>query len=217
MTNDESIHHSGGPKGRAITKNMISIRTYVLPETVPKSVSFSKHMLRFVGLKPFSAGPDLIWGVQGTTSLNSADAFASRDAQHLGRRLYQVELMYKPKGLPPAGTSVTEAFAKVSGYLHFARLTSDYRHSLRERMLAWLKNEEDPEFKLLSEMDFEEIVKLRPMMVHKLMAVDTHIDTVIHSVMLTGGVSLRIATVRNKPENVVKVFTRFHAEIVTTV
>lgn len=204
-------------KGRTLSKDLISIRTYVLPEHVPTEISFSKHMLRFEGLKLFSAGQDLIWGVQGTTSLNSADAFASRDAQFLKRRVYQVEMLYKLNGLPPAGTSVTEEFAKSAGYLHFSRLTSAYRTTLKERMLGWLRAERDPQIDELAAMDFEEMVKSRPMMVHKLMAESPHINTVIHSVILTGGVSLRIATVRNKPKNIVRVYTRFHEEIATTV
>lgn len=204
-------------KGRSLSKDQISIRGYVLLEAVPTEISFSKHMVRFEGLKLFSAGPDLVWGVQGTTSVNSADAFASRDAQFLKRRLYQVELVYKLNGLPPAGTSVTEEFAKSAGYLHFSRLTSAYRATLKMSMLAWLKEERDPQIKVLAKMDFEEMVQSRPMMVHRLMAESPHINTIIHSVILSGGATLRIATVRNKPENIVRVYTRFHKEIETTI
>lgn len=211
----ESTGSSG--KGRAVSKDLISIRTYVIPETVPTEIVFSQHMMRFVGLKLFSAGPDLIWGVQGTTSLNSADAYASLDAQHLKRKLYQVELSYRLHGLPPAGTSVTEEFANSAGYLHCSRLTSAFRKSLKDRMLTWLAEDEDAEIDELAALDFEELTKHRPMMIHRLMKESPHINTVIHSVFLTGGVSLRIATLRNIPENIVRVGTRFHEEIKTTV
>ena len=203
--------------GRSLAKDSISIRTYSIPEQVPDVLSFSKHMMRFQGLKLFSANKDLIWGVQGTTALNRADAYASMDAQHKGRRVYQIELSYKLKGQPLAGTSVTEEFAKVAGYLHFSRLTSAYRKVLREQFMTWLKAEKDPDVDLLQDHDLEDLAKARPMMIHKLMEVERHLNTVIHTVALSGGASLRVATVRNLPENIVRVYTRFHENIVTTV
>lgn len=205
------------PRGRASLKDMIPLRTYVLDEQTPSAIQFSRHMLRFSGLKAFSAGVDLLWGVQGTTSLNKADSFASRDAAHLRKRVYQVELLYRLSGLPPAGSSVTEEFARESGYLHFSRMSSGFRKILRDRMLTWLAEAEDAGRDELSTLDFEDLVKQRPMLVHQLMGEDRHIKAVIHPVLLPGNVSLRIATVRNIPENIEKVYTRFYEEIKTTV
>lgn len=203
--------------GRSLSKDIIAIRTYAIPATVPESLCFTNHLMRFQGLKLFSVNKDLIWGVQGTTALNRADAYASMDAQHKGRRVYQIELSYKLQGQPLAGTSVTEEFAKASGYLHLSRLTSAYRKLLRDQIMEWLIEEKDSEADILDGYDLEDLAKARPMMVHKLMTVEKHINTVIHTVALSGGASLRIATVRNLPENIVRVQTRFHEAIITTV
>lgn len=198
-------------------KDMIPLRTYALPETVPQSLKFSNHMVKFIGLKPFSTAKDVLWGVNGTTSLNSADAYASRDAQHLGRRLYQIELMYRLDGLPTAGTSVTEEFSQTAGYLHLSRITSAFRDKLRGRMATWLTDTKDPNRDELMELDFEDLLKERPMFVHHLMTTDKHLKAIIHPVKIAGGVPLRIATVRNLPSNIVRVYTRFHEELVTTI
>lgn len=205
------------PSGRSLAKDAISIRTYCIPEQLPETLSFSKHLMRFQGLKLFSVNKDLIWGVQGTTALNRADAYASMDAQHKGRRVYQIELSYRLKGQPLAGSSVTQEFAKTAGYVHFSRLTSAYRKVLREQMMAWIEVEKDPEIDLLRELDLDDLARNRPMMVHKLMEVEKHLNTVIHTVALSGGASLRVATVRNLPENIIRVHTRFHENIITTV
>lgn len=196
---------------------MIPIRTYVLSATIPTEIQFSRHMLRFSGLKPFFAAPDLIWGVQGTTSLNSADAFASRDAAHMDRRVYQVELNYRLTGLPPAGSSVTEEFAKSCGYIHCSRMAAAFRKVLKERMLTWISEAQDTGLDELKGLEFEELVKVRPMLIHRLMDEDRFLKAMVHPVYLPGGVTLRIATVRNIPENIVSVHTRFYEEIKTTV
>lgn len=203
-------------KGRAVLKDMIPLRTYALPVALPQGFKFSEHMPKILGFKPFAAAADLLWGVHGTTSLNAADAYASRDSQHLGRRLYQLELLYRLNGIPPAGTSVTEDFAKTAGYLHFSRITSAFREKLRERMMDWLKDTHEPNMDEMADLDFEDLIKHRPMFVHHLMNEDKRIKAIIHPVFLSGGVTLRIATVRNVPANIVRVYTRFHEEILTT-
>ena len=203
--------------GRSLSKNTLAIRTYAIPATVPESLCFSNHLMRFQGLKLFSVNKDLIWGVQGTTALNRADSYASMDAQHKARRVYQIELSYKLQGQPLAGTSVTEEFAKAAGYLHFSRLTSAYRKLLRDQMMGWIVEENDPETDILSDYDLEDLAKARPMLVHKLMSIEKYINIVIHTVALSGGASLRVATVRNIPKNIVRVQTRFHETIATTV
>jgi hypothetical protein len=207
----------GPRRGRAGHKDMIPLRTYAIPETNPTEFKFSNHLIKYAGYMAFQAAPDLLWGAHGTTSLNSADAFASRDAQHLKRRLYQIEMFYRLDGLPPAGTSVTEEFARSVGYLHLGRITSSFRDDLKDRMLDWLKDDSEFEPDYLKDKSLEEMIKLRPMFVHALMSQDKFLKAVIHPVRLAGGVTLRIATVRKLKDNIARVYTRFHDEIVTSV
>jgi hypothetical protein len=212
VTEENTSASEAGSRGR-----VIPIRTYVLKDQTPGTIQFSRHMLRFVGLKPFEAGIDLLWGVQGTASLNKADGFASRDAAHLQRRVFQVELLYRPAAMPLAGASVTEEFAREFGYLHLARLSGKFRKSLRNRVFSWLEAAEDAGLSELADLELEDLVKQRPMLIHRLMAEDTHLSAVIHPVFLPGNVLLRIATVRNTPDKIERVYTRFYQEIVTTV
>lgn len=213
MTDEKTFVRSG----RSQTKDTIAIRTYSIPEKLPEKLVFSNHLMRFEGLRPFEVNKDLIWGVQGTTALNRADAFASMDAQFKGRRVYQIELSYRLQGQPLAGTSVSEEFTKSSGYLHFSRLTSVFRKKIREQMMEWLVAEKDPQVDTLAGYDLEELTEQRPMLVHRLMKEQAYLNTVIHSVVLAGGATLRVATLRNLPANIVRVQTRFYENIETTV
>jgi hypothetical protein len=206
-----------GVRGRGTTKDAIFLRTYALTEQPPTELYFSRHMLRFTGLKLFESQPDLVWGVHGTSSTNNADAFSSRDAQHLGRKLYQIDLMYKLQNPSSPGASVTQESVDNTGYMHISRLAKAYATKLKEMVIGWLEALDDPELPALKGMDFEELIRHRPMMVHKLMGDHAYIDCIIHTVFLAGGVRLRIGTVRNKPANILAVLTRFHDEIQTRV
>lgn len=205
------------PRGRGSFKDIVPLRTYVIVDKTPASIQFSRHMLRFLGLKPFETGADLLWGVQGTASLNKADSFASRDAAHLNRRVIQVEILYRLNGLPAAGSQVTEEYANEFGYMHLSRLASSFRKSTQERMIAWLTEAGDVGIKELMDLELEDLVRQRPMLIHRLMAVDKHLHVLIHPVLLPGNVSLRIATVRNIPEKIDHVQARVYQDIVVTI
>lgn len=204
-------------RGRSNFKDIIPLRTYVIVEKAPVAIQFSRHMLRFSGLKPFETGADLLWGVQGTASLNKADSYASRDAALANRRVIQVEILYRVSGLPPAGSQVTEEYSKEFGYMHLSRLSSSFRKATQERMIAWLTSAEDLGIKELEDLDLEDLIRQRPMLIHRLMAEDQHISVLVHPVLLPGNVSLRIATVRNDPKKIDRVYARFYQDIRVTI
>lgn len=214
----EALDPSGDGKsrGRSSFKDIIPLRTYVIVEKAPQTIQFSRHMLRFSGLKPFETGADLLWGVQGTASLNKADSFASRDAAVVNRRVIQVEILYRVNGLPTAGSQVTEEYAKEFGYMHLSRLSSSFRKITHERMVNWLTSDEDLGVKDLADLDLEDLVRQRPMLIHRLMAEDQHLSVLVHPVLLPGNVSLRIATVRNVPQKIERVYARFYQDIQVT-
>lgn len=193
----------------------VSLRTYALPKGVPPSLKFSAHTPKFLGLDPAKINPYLLWGVNGTASLNSSDSFASRDAQRLGRRLYQIELNYQLDGMPAPGATLQKS--ENYEYLHLSRITSEFRESLRENLLQWLYLIDDPRRYELIDLELDELVKMRPMFVHYLFEKQKQLKIFVHPVLLPGGVSLRIATVRNIPSQISRVFTRYHGEVETSV
>jgi hypothetical protein len=209
------------PSDKLITiasKDIISIRTYHLADTIPTALQFSKYPLKFEGFLPFAAAPDLLWGVQGTTSLGQADSFASQEAGKLGgKKVFHIDLLYRLKAGSSTALSTTHESAIESGYLHFTRISKDYRTSLQKDMLEWLDAAHDRDIDALKAMDFEDMIICRPMLIHQLMTMQRHINIVIHSVNLNGGVALKIGVVRNTPAGVVRAETRYHEEIVTTV
>lgn len=198
-------------------RELIYVYNYKLTEDIPKRIEFSRSMVRFLGFNPAKASPDLLWGVQGTTSLRDADRFAAADASFRRLRIFQLELAYRIPDLYTMGTSISEETARRLGYLHCTRATIGYRSDLRIRMHSWLHADKDPEFSTLVGLDFDDLIKKRPMLIHRLMTEDPLINLVVHPVLLSGGVTLRIATLRNKPELIERVTTRFHEEIQTVV
>lgn len=203
-------------RSKKILKSLVPIRTYVLSSVKPAKIQFSRHMLKFDGLESMLAGVDLLWGVQGTSAVNLADALAMRDAQTLQRRVFQVDLVYKLKTPLVFGMPITEELTMNSGYLHFSRLSSAYRKQLHDLVLGWLSNDQDPQIDALSKLDFDSLFKKRPMLVHRMMAQMRYINAVVHPVTLNGGVSLRIATVRNVAGSIASIGTRFYDDIVAT-
>jgi hypothetical protein len=199
------------------SKDIISIRTYHLSATIPKAIQFSKHMPKFQGLVPFLAAPDLLWGVQGTSSLMQSDSWASQDALKSNRKSFQIDLLYRLNANSPTGLSTTQESAAESGYMHFTRIAKDYRTALQNEMLEWLDATHDRDIDALRAMDFEDMIIHRPMLVHQLMTLRPYLNTVIHTVSLNGGKTLKIGVVRNTPAGVVRAETRFYDEIVTTV
>lgn len=202
---------------RSSARDLIYARNYRLVEGVPERIQFSRCMVRFLNFEMAKANPDLIWGVQGTTSNRDAERYAAADADFRKLRIYQVDLAYRVPGFQSQESSVTAETAERLGYFHCSRIAAGYRKSLRERMIAWLALDKDPEYGMLASMDFDELIMNRPMLIHRLMAETPSLNVVVHPVYLNGGVTLRIATMRNKPEFIENVFTRFHDEIQTTV
>lgn len=221
---EQTSHPSGKPITIA-SKDIISIRTYHLSETIPKAIQFSKHMLKFEGLVPFMAAPDLLWGVQGTTSLTMADSLASQDALATGRKSFQIDLLYRLNADSSTGLSTTNESVMASGYMHFTRIAKEFRTALQTEMLEWLDAAHDRDIDALKAMDFEAMIICRPMLVHQLMTIRRYINTVIHTVSLNGGMTLKIGVVRNTPTGVVRntptgvvrAETRLYNEIITTV
>lgn len=199
------------------SKDVISLRTYYLSEGIPTQIVYSNHMPKFEGLVPAAVEPGLLWGVQGTISLMQADACASLDASRLNRKLFQVELSYRLKSGESASTSVTAESAKKTGYLHCTRLAKAYRMQLHEEMLGWLEKARDPEYDVIAAKDFESLLIMRPMLVHRLMSKYKYLKVVIHPVYLPGKVPIRIAVVRHTSNSIVQAETRFHSEIKTLV
>jgi hypothetical protein len=213
----DSAGDSGRSGGRARSRELIYLRNYKLTEALPTVIEFSACMVRFQGLVLPKINPDLLWGVQGTTSIRDADGFATADAQFRKLRIYQVDMAYRIPGLPTQETSISEEAAARLGYLHTSRATTTYKRALREQMNKWLHADKDPEFSTLAGYEFDELILARPMLIHRLMEEDKRLNVVVHMVALNGGVTLRIATVRKKPEFIEKVYTRFHADIKTTI
>ena len=199
------------------SRELIYVYNYKLTDEIPTRIEFSRCMVRFLGFNQAKANPDLIWGVQGTTSLRDADRVAAADASFRRQRIFQLELAYRIPDLYSMESSISEESARRLGYLHCTRATIGYRNDLRIRMHGWLHADKDPDFASLVSLDFDDLIKQRPMLIHRLMAEDTFLNLVVHPVLLSGGVMLRIATVRNKPELIERVTTRFHEEIQTLV
>lgn len=198
-------------------RGLVTIYTYKLAEAPPERVAFSRCMVRFLGFTPAKANPELIWGIHGNASLRSAQAYAGIDAQFRGLRTFRLELNYKLPKVTGLRASVTDEIAKETGYLHCMRLSAAYKGSLRKRMVGWLQADRDPDVARLARAKFEDLIEQRPMLIHRLMAEDTFLNMVIHPVLLNGGVSLSVGTVRNRPELIDGVNAGVHTEIEVTV
>lgn len=206
------------PQGRpSRARDLVFVFNYKLTDVPPASIEYSRCMVRFQGFNPVKANPDLLWGVQGTTSLRDADRYAASDAAFRKLRIFQLELAYRIPNLTAMETSISEEAARRFGYLHYSRLTSGYKETLRKRMNQWVFEDKDPEYTRLQALAFEELIRQRPMLIHRLMSEDTFLNLVVHPVLLNGGVSMRIATVRRKPEFIDRISVRFHEEIATTI
>lgn len=202
-------------RGRAMHKNLLPFRTYVLLEKSPQVIQFRKHLLRFEGYRAAETAPNVIWGVYGTSSLNAADVYATRDATGAGKKVFQCEVVYRLSETASATQTFNEEHSRATGTLLMSRITLSFRKTLLERMHNWLQS--DTQFNTLKDMDLLTLVKTRPMLIHRLLIEDPDFNIIIHPVFLNGGVTLRIATARIDPSKTERVFTRFHNDVVTTV
>jgi len=201
---------------RSKPSGQVVLRTYVIATEKPLQISFSNHMPRFVGLQTFEVNPDLMWGVFGNDSVNRADSYASMDANHLGRKLYQVDLHYRMDEIPSNSLAITREAAERTGYIYFSRLESTYREELRQKFLDQLKQAKDDQYHDLKGEGMDAILRARPMLVHRFMKENPHFIAALHTVSINGGVSLRMATIRRDPGRISKVHVRYHDEIQAT-
>lgn len=195
----------------------VVLRNYVLPQSVPKAVSFGANAIKFSGLISSEVCPGTVWGVYGTDSINRCDGYASQDAQHLKRRLYQVDLVYVLPRMPANSTVLTEEEAKESGYIYFDRLEKGYRERLRDEMLGHLLETSDLEIESLVKENLATLLRRRPMLVHRFMNENPQFKVALYTVDLPGGVQARIGLVRVLPEHVQQVSVRYNPEIVATI
>lgn len=189
------------------------LRTYVLSVQVPESVIYSEHMPRFNGYEPFSSNPDLAWGVQGTNAIASADSYASMDARHLKRKLFLVDLYYQIENMPSASSVISEESAMTSGYFHFDRLEVNFRAKLFKQFLGYLPEDVREEYKSLT---IQDLLRDKPMLVHRFMKDVPECNACLHSVRISGGVMLRIGTVRKDPRFIQRVLVRYHEGVKVT-
>ncbi len=183
-----------------LRRGLVTIYAYKLAEAPPSAVAFSGCMVRFLGWSPSKANPELIWGIHGTASLRDSTAYADVDAQFRGLRTFRLALNYRLPKLTGVKNAVTAEISKETGFLHCMRLSSAYRGGLQKRMIKWLQEDRDPDAARLARAKFVDLLKQRPMLIHRLMAEDTFLNMVIHPVLLNGGVTLTVGTVRNLPE-----------------
>ncbi|MES2977733.1 MAG: hypothetical protein V4731_04860 [Pseudomonadota bacterium] len=200
----------GRPAGQVI------VATFALHAVKPAQIVFSEHMPRFEGRRPFDVNPDLVWGVFGTDSINRAAHYASMDASHLKRRLYHLDLIYSAPQVPSAGAVLTKELTQSTGYVNFPRLEAGFREALRSTFLGWLEDAKDPDLAGLSRENIESLLRERPMLVHRFMAENPEYRVALHSVRISGGIKLRMATLRRDPQRMVAL-TRYHDEIETLV
>lgn len=213
-------------------KNATVIRTYALLAEPPTQLSYSAHPIKFLGYSPFKANPDLVWGVHGTASHSMANTFASLDAKHSHKRLYQIDLLYRvahEEGTDPESETMSAGLddgldhkspiVEVPDFIHFTRLLLPARDLVHKQLLACIDPSDEDDMEEVVKWDFDELLRQRPMLVHELMRRHTEYNIFVHPVKLNGGATLRIATARRTPNDanrVIRVFTRFHDEIPTT-
>lgn len=189
------------------------LRTFVLSSQVPETVVYSDHMPRFEGYDASLTNPDLVWGVQGTNSINSANAYASMDARYHKRKVFLVDLFYQIENMPSASSVISEDSAMSSGYFHFDRLEMNFRSKLFAQFLDYLPAEKRAEFEGLT---LQDLLCSNPMLVHRYMKETPECRACLHNVCISGGVKLRLGTVRKDPDAVRRVLIRYHEGIKVT-
>ena len=196
----------------------VLVRTYALPRQEPvEALQFDRFLLRYGGLDLERANPDLIWGVCGTESMGRANSYAALDAQRLQRRVYQIDLWYA-LSRPNVSTALTTEEVREHGFVPLKRLDSDCRAFLRSLFLERLEEERDPQLDMLKlETSVDALAAQRPMLVHWYMSVCPWVHAVQHTVYVGGGAALSVMTLRRNPARYLRVETRYHPEIVTTV
>ena len=199
----------------AVSKKTASmlIRTYALLSKVAYELRYSNHLIGFVGLDRTKANPDLLWGVYGTNSMNSADAYASMEAQHNQRLLHQVDLYYKVPALSTKNTVISEAMVKEGGFYNLDRLEVNFRNALYEQLVDYLPVKNRADYLGESGKTIHDFLRENPMVVHQFMADEPSCMVMTHQVVINGGARLRMATLRKDMSRIERVHVRYHEEI----
>lgn len=193
------------------------VRTYALLTTVAYELKYSNHLIGFSGLDRSKANPDLVWGVYGTNSMNSADAYASMEAQHHKRLMHQLDLYYQVPALSTKNTVISEKMAREGGFYNLDRLEVSFRNALYQRMLQFLPAKDRWPYEGDSGKTIQDFLRENPMLVHRFMAEEPTCMAMTHVVTLNGGVRLRMATLRKVSQRIERIHVRYHDEIEVTV
>lgn len=183
----------------------VKIRTYVLTKEIPTEIRYSLNLARFTGMNDSLVNPDLIWGIYGTSSLNSANSYASMDARRLKRKMYQVDLHVPIRMHPPTTRVINRENATESGFFHFERLDMSFRNELLDQMIGYcseMENVSEESLRIqypVSSM-LNDLLRDKPMLIHRFMAENPNARVCIHSVRLGGGLTLKLGTVRRDVE-----------------
>lgn len=183
----------------------VKIRTYVLTKEIPSEIHFSRNLAKFSGIQDSFLNPDLIWGIYGTSSLNSANTYASMDARRLKSKMYQVDLHMKISMHPPTTRVINRENATQSGFFHFERLDVNFRNEILEQMIGYCAemdgvSEESLRIQYPASSMLIDLLRDKPMLVHRFMAENPSARACIHSVRLGGGFTLKVGTVRRDIE-----------------
>ena len=198
------------------TQNKLSVRTYALLEKTPESIKFCEHQIQFEGFDPKKTEPGVIWGVYGTRSTRDLNFLNGSNANKIGRRVFQCDLVTLENDTISPATTVSEAASRKSGLLLVRKLELSFKKSLQVRMLHWLQ-EDHPKDLHCDRLNFLLMVKRWPMLLHRLLKEDQDITTIVHDVVVAGAGKVSIATVRIDPKKIISVKTYLYDQIATTV
>lgn len=183
----------------------MKICTYAITKDVPSEIKFSDNLPRFIGLNELLVNPDLIWGIYGTLSIKSANTYASIDANNLKKKMYPVDFYMKINIDQLTSQIISRETAINSGLFHFDRLEVDYKRSILDEMIGYCAQmygvtEQSLRVQYPVSTSLSDLLRDKPMLVHRFMAENPCAKMCIQFVRLSGGLSLRIGTVRRDVE-----------------
>lgn len=196
-------------------RDQVCFTVYVLAETMPDVVRVRDHLFPFEGMQ---ADPALLWGVYGTTSTNDALFIAERYARQNKRTLLTVSMWYHIPKFSLTRRYLTEEAALESGYLHFARLSKDYRDKLLGMANVWAKKHVHASARMfLPGLTLDEFVRRYPAFIRYLFKEYPQYGIIVHPVQqsydLTDQTVIWVATVRADGDRVKRAEVRFMPDI----
>lgn len=189
------------------------VRTYAICERVARQLRFSEHMIRYQGLDLDNVSDGLIWGVYGTRSLNTADSFASMEAHHSRRLLYQIDLSYIIPAVVGRNTVTNAEQAKAGGFFNYERMEVGFRNEIFQRLIDLLPSQAAKNFREQPDKTIQDLLRSHPMLVHRFMDSEPTCFMFTHRVELAGGAELRMITLRNDPSRIKRIRVRYHDEV----